>query len=63
MANRFGDAAQEALERGLLDESEDRAVAGLLVQPESDRVQEILRHVEVLKDQGILGRDADRIKR
>ena len=63
VANRFGDAAQEALERGLLDEAEDRAVAGLLVQPESDRVQEILRHVEVLKDQGILGRDAERINR
>ena len=61
VANRFGDAAEKALERGLLEEAEDRAVAGLLVYPESVRTQEILRHVEVLKDQGFQGRDSDRI--
>ena len=52
VANRFGDAAREELERGNLEEAETRAVAGLLVCPENERTQEILRHVEVLKDQG-----------
>ena len=61
VAKRFSDAAEKALERGSLNEAEDRAVAGLLVDPESARTQEILRHVEVLKDQGFQGRDANRI--
>jgi hypothetical protein len=61
VAERFGDAAEKALERGNLNEAEDSAVAGLLVYPESERTQEILRHVEVLKDQGFRDRDANRI--
>jgi hypothetical protein len=60
VAKRFSDAAEKALERGSLNEAEDRAVAGLLVDPEGARNQEILRHVEVLKDQGFQGRDAIR---
>jgi hypothetical protein len=62
VAKRFGDAAEKALERGRLEEAEDRAVAGLLVYPESARTQEILRHVEVLKDHGFQGQDSDRIR-
>jgi hypothetical protein len=61
VANRFGDAAEKFLERGSLEEAEDRAVAGLLVYPESERTQEILRHVEVLKDQGFQGQGSNRI--
>ena len=61
VARRFSDAAEKALERGNLNEAEDRAVAGLLVDPENARTQEILRHVEILKEQGFQGRDANRI--
>ena len=61
VANRFGDAAERALERGSLEEAEDRAVAGLLVCPESARTQEILRHVESLKDQGFQGQGSNAI--
>jgi hypothetical protein len=57
VAKRFSDAAEQALERGSLNEAEDRAVAGLLVDPDSEQAQDILRHVEVLKDQGFKGRD------
>jgi hypothetical protein len=63
VANRFSDLAEKALERGSLEEAENRAVAGLLVCPESARTQEILRHVEVLKDQGFQGQGTNVISR
>ena len=52
MAQRFGRAAERALEEGNLDEAEDRAVAGLLIDPECRQAEDVHRHVASLREQG-----------
>ncbi len=52
VAGRFGAAAERALQSGDLGRAEDRAVAALLVEPDNRTVQDILKHVGSLKDQG-----------